>query len=201
MQSPNLLNVTTTSTPGLVAGPPLLTNPGQINELVISAVGDYTIPAGSAGAPDYVVVVDPTITGVTIHGAANSTILGGNAIVDPALIVEPEEAGNVVVTISGAGDVVAGNNQNDTLTAAGVGGSISGGTGTNVFFDLGSNDTISAQGNNDTIFGGPAKATIQIASAASGEMVVGGEGTCSSLMLLWPSMLLVATRSSGATAC
>ena len=120
------------------------------------------------------------LRGVTIHGAPNSTILGGNAkvtIVDPALIVLSEKAGNAAVTINGTGDVLVGNNQNDTLTAAGVAGSISGGTGTNVFIDLGSNDTISAQGKNDTIFGGPGKATIQIASIASGEMVVGGEGT------------------------
>jgi hypothetical protein len=91
---------------------------------------------------------------VTIHGASNSSILGGNAnvtIVDPKAIVLSEEAGNAAVTINGSGDVLAGNNLNDTLTAAGVAGSISGGTGTNAFFDLGANDTISAQGKSDDL--------------------------------------------------
>ncbi len=172
------LNVTTTASLN-VPGPPLLTTAAQINELVITAGGDYTIPAGSAGAPDYVVVLD-SLAPVTIHGSPNTSILGGLAnvtIIDPADIVLSEQNGNSQATITGVGDKLVGNNQNDTLTAAGVAGSISGGIGTNVFIDLGSNDTISAQGNNDTIFGGPGKATIQIASTASGEMVVGGEGT------------------------
>ena len=115
-------------------------------------------------------VVDPATAGVvTIHGAANSTILGGNAhvtIVDPDLIVLGEEAGNAAVTINGIGDVLVGNNQNDTLTAAGLAGSIAGGTGTNLFRDLGANDTISAQGQSDTIFGGPNSATIQLLGAS-----------------------------------
>ena len=188
LQSPNLLNVTTVAgRRGLVPVPPTLTTGGPDQRTRHQRCRQLHHTGRISGCtrlrrgcrPDY-------YRGVTIHGAANSTILGGNvSIVDPALIVLPEEAGNAVVTISGIGDVVAGNNQNDTLTAAGFAGSISGGTGTNLFFDLGSNDTISAQGNNDTIFGGPNSATIQIASAASGEMVVGGEGTCSSLMLLW----------------
>ena len=193
LQTPSLLNVSTTATPGLVAGPPLATHTGQINELVITAGGDYTIPAGSAGAPDYVVVLD-SLAPVTIHGAPNATILGGLAnvtIIDPAAIVLSEQNGNATATISGTSDVLVGNNQKDTLTASGVAGSISGGTGTNVFIDLGSNDTISAQGKNDTIFGGPGKATIQIASLAGGEMVVGGEGT------LFVTDLAVAINAAG----
>ena len=144
---------------------------------------------------------------MTIHGAANSSILGGNevTIVDPDVIVLTEEAGNAVVTINGIGDVLAGNNQNDTLTAAGVAGSISGGTGTNLFLDLGANDTISAQGQSDTIFGGPNSATIQLLGAS-----IFDNGTpflCPArLMRLWlvvpallPSpMLAQATRSPAA---
>ena len=130
---------------------------------------------------------------MTIHGAANSTILGGNAhvtIVDPDLIVLGEEAGNAAVTINGIGDVLVGNNLDDTLTAAGLAGSIAGGTGTNLFRDLGANDTISAQGQSDTIFGGPNSATIQLLGAsifdngtdliplpgARNALVVGGSG-------------------------
>ena len=68
--------------------PPTTLGAGGVNELIINAAGSYTIPAGSAGRPDYVVVIDPATAGnVTIHGASNSTILGGNAhvtIVDPA---------------------------------------------------------------------------------------------------------------------
>ncbi len=186
------LNVTTTASLN-VPGPPPLTTAGQINELVITAGGDYTIPAGSAGAPDYVVVLD-SLAPVTIHGAPNATILGGLAkvtIIDPADIVLSEQNGNATAIISGTGDVLVGNNQSDTLTASGVAGSISGGTGTNVFIDLGSQDTISAQGKNDTIFGGPGKATIQIASVAGGEMVVGGEGA------LFVTDLAVALNAGG----
>ena len=174
--------------------PPTTLGAGGVNELVINAAGSYTIPAGTAGRPDYVVVIDPaTAGGVTIHGASNSSILGGNAhvtIVDPSLIVLGEEAGNAAVTINGIGDVLVGNNQDDTLTAAGLAGSISGGTGRNLFRDLGANDTISAQGNSDTIFGGPNSATIQLLGAsifdngitlttlpgARNALVVGGNG-------------------------
>ena len=66
-----VLEVTTVAGGGLVAGPPTNTLAGGVNELVINGAGSYTIPAGSAGAPDYVVVVNPTISGgVTIHGAS-----------------------------------------------------------------------------------------------------------------------------------
>ena len=189
-----VLNVTVAGG-GLVSGPPTNTPAGGVNELVINAAGSYTIPAGSAGRPDYVVVIDPATSGnVTIHGAANSTILGGNAhvtIVDPDLIVLGEEAGNAAVTINGIGDVLAGNNLDDTLTAAGFQGSIAGGTGRNLFRDLGANDTISAQGTSDTIFGGSNSATIQLLGAsifdngtpfgtplpgARNALVVGGNG-------------------------
>src|SRR6185503_1839449 len=59
------LNITTT--PAGVSPPPPPANPAGLNELVIDSGGDYTIPAGSAGAPDYVVIVD-SIAAVTIHG-------------------------------------------------------------------------------------------------------------------------------------
>jgi Ca2+-binding RTX toxin-like protein len=165
-----VLTVTTVPGGGNVPLPPAALGAGGVNELVINAAGSYTIPAATAGAPDYVVVIDPTTTGgVTIHGASDSSIWGGNAnvtIVDPAVIALGEEAGNAVVTINGSNDVLAGNNLNDTLTAAGVAGSIAGGTGTNLFVDLGANDTISAQGTSDTIFGGPGSATIQLLGAS-----------------------------------
>jgi RTX calcium-binding nonapeptide repeat (4 copies) len=185
----------TPATPGggLIPGPPSNTPAGAVNELVINDAGSYTITAGSASAPDYVVVVNPTITGgVAIHGTANSTILGGNSIVDAAVVVLPEGAGNAAVIINGFGEVVAGNNQNDTLTAAGFAGSIAGGTGTNLFRDLGANDIISAQGSKDTIFGGPNSATIQLLGksiynsgtpplttlpGARNALVVGGNGS------------------------
>ena len=45
------------------------------------------------------------------------------------------------------------------------------GTGTNSLFASGTNDTISAQGTNGTLFGGPGAATFQIASTATGKRV------------------------------
>jgi hypothetical protein len=93
-------------------------------------------------------VVLDSLAPVTIHGAPNATILGGLAkvtIIDPADIVLSEQNGNATAIISGTGDVLVGNNQSDTLTASGVAGSISGGTGTNVFIDLGSQDTSTAR--------------------------------------------------------
>ena len=125
------------------------------------------------------------------------------------LIVLSEEAGNAAVTINGSGDVLAGNNQNDTLTAAGVAGSISGGTGTNLFLDLGANDTISAQGQSDTIFGGPGSATIQLLGASifgNGTIVTDAAASARRNATSWlvaerPSyrhaMLARATRSRG----
>ena len=102
--------------------PPPPTNPGGINELVISKGGDYTIPPGSGAAPDYVVILNSTDP-VTIHGAPNSSIWGGGGgqvtIIDPATITLSEGAGNAVVTLTGARDTLAGNNQDDTLTAVG----------------------------------------------------------------------------------
>ena len=61
----------------------------------------------------------------------------------------------------------AGRKQSERHSDGGrLAGSISGGTGTNLFRDLGANDTISAQGNSDTIFGGPNSATIQLLGAS-----------------------------------
>jgi Ca2+-binding RTX toxin-like protein len=202
-----LLTVTTVAGgPNVNVPLPPTVSAGGVNELVINAAGSYTIPAGSAGAPDYVVVIDSaTAGGVTIHGAANSTILGGNThvtIIDPALIVLPEGAGNAAVTINGSGDVLAGNNQNDTLTAAGVAGSISGGTGTNVFFDLGANDTISAQGQSDTIFGGPGSATIQLLGASlfnNGTTVTGLPGARNAHVVGGNGFLTVTDAGTGDT--
>jgi Ca2+-binding RTX toxin-like protein len=162
--------------------PPSNTTPGALNELVINAGGDYTIPAGSGGAPNYIVVIKPDINErVTIHGAPNSTVLGGNpnvTIVNSAAIALDEAAINASVTLNGAGDVLAGNNNNDTLTAAGVAESISGGaTGSNLLIATGSNDTISAHGHFDTIRGGGGQLTVQIAATAASELVLGGGAT------------------------
>ena len=158
-------------------GPPP-SNPGGVNELIINAGGDYTVPGGSPGSPDWVVILDSTAP-VTIHGSPNMTVWGGlntDTIVDPAAIVLSETAGDSVVTLSVTGDILAGNNANDTLTATGNGASIAGGFGTNALFALGSNDTVSAQGTSDTLFGGSGGSTFLISSVATNERLVGGSG-------------------------
>jgi hypothetical protein len=170
------LHVTTASSTSV---PPPPSNPGGINELIINAGGSYTIPGGSPpDSPNWVVISDSKAP-VTINGSPNITVWGGlntEKITDPAAIVLSETAGDTAVTVSGAGDVLAGNNHNDTLTASGNAASVAGGTGTNVFFALGSNDTVSAQGNSDTLFGGSGGSTFLIAPAATNERVVGSSG-------------------------
>ena len=151
---------------------------GAVNELLLGDIdgGQVTIPSGS---PGYVVVLQNTGP-LTITGGSNTTIFGGAGgqitILDPALITLDEAAGNATATLTGTGDILAGNNFNDTLTAAGTGESIAGGTGTNLLSALGANDTISAQGNNDTLVGGPGSATFIIAPGATNELVTGGLG-------------------------
>ena len=154
----NRLNVANALDPAHVPTPPAALAPGGINELVITVGGWYNIPAGDASHPDYVVVLQ-TIQDVTINGAANTSIWGGAGkltIVDPAMSTIAEEAGSATVTATGDGEIVAGNNFSDHLTAAGNNESIVGGTGTgNLFLAMGTNDTISANGTNDTVFGMP----------------------------------------------
>ncbi len=172
------LNTTVPGPGQTVPNPPSNTVTGGVNELVITAGGSYHIPAGSPGAPDYVVVLDNTAP-VTIFGSPNTSVWGGGSqvtIVDAATVTLSEGAGNAVVMVSGAGDLLAGNNLNDTLTAAGNTESIAGGTGTNLLIASGANDTISAQGMNDTLVGGAGAATFQIGSVASNEAVLAGLG-------------------------
>jgi hypothetical protein len=162
------LNTTVPGQGQTVPNPPSNTVTGGVNELVITAGGSYHIPAGSSGAPDYVVVLDNTAP-VTIFGSPNTSVWGGGSqvtVVDAATITLSEGAGNAVAMLSGAGDVLAGNNLNDTLTAAGNTESIAGGTGTNLLIASGANDTISAAG----------VATFQLAAAATSDVLLGGPG-------------------------
>ena len=105
------LNITTM--PAGVSPPPPPANPAAApTELVIDSGGDYTIPAGSAGAPDYVVIVD-SIAAVKSTGAPNSStwaVSVDTTIIDPATITISEGyAGNVSTTVTGRGNQVAGN--------------------------------------------------------------------------------------------
>ena len=175
------LSITTVSGGPTVPNPPSNTVTGAVNELVITAGGVYSIPAGSKGAPDYAVVLNNTAP-VTIFGSPNTSVWGGASqvtIVDAAITTLSEGAGNVAATLTGAGEVLAGNNQSDTLTAAGKAETISAGAGANLLIASGANDTISAQGTNDTLVGGSGGATFQIASVASGEAVFAGTGAVS----------------------
>jgi Ca2+-binding RTX toxin-like protein len=174
------LNVTTASSTSV---PPPPSNPGGVNELIINTGGSYTVPGStSPNAPPWVVILDSAAP-VTVHGSPNTSVWGGlntdTIVIDPSAIVLSESAGNAAVTVTGTGDVVAGNNHNDTLTAAGNAQSIAGGTGSNLFFSLGSNDTISAAGHGDTLVGGAFSSTFTIASTATGELVGGGLGALS----------------------
>ena len=143
-----------------VPPPPLNTVPGGINELIVNFGGDYTIPAGTQDHPDYVVVLN-NAQDVTIHGAANTTIWGGGpgkvTIVDPALITISEEAGNATATLTGAGDVIAGNSLNDTITAAGSTETVFAGDG---------NNSLSASGDDDLIVGGTGFNTFSVSGGS-----------------------------------
>lgn len=141
------LNITVPGPGQTVPPPPSNTVTGGVNELVITAGGSYHIPPGSPGAPDFVVVLDNTAP-VTIFGSPNTSVWGGGSqvtIVDAAMTTLSEGAGNAVATLSGAGDVLAGNDQKDTVTAAGNAESLAGGAGTNLLIASGANDTISAE--------------------------------------------------------
>ena len=165
------LNVTVPGPGNTVPDPPPNSVTGGVNELVITAGGVYSIPAGSKGAPDYLVVLENAAP-VTIFGSPNTSIWGGGSqvtIVDPAVTALSEGAGNAVVTLTGAGDILAGNNQDDTITAAGNAESISAGTGNNLLFVSGSHDTVSAQG----------IATFQLGGSAASDAVFAGLGATS----------------------
>jgi len=172
------LDITTISVQNAPAPPPP-TNPGGVNELIIDAGGNYTIPAGSANAPDWVVVLNTT-EAVTINGSPNTSILGGNGLVtisDPSAIALAEGAGNATATISGSGDVLAGNSHNDTLVGTGADQSIFGGAGSNLIIAAGDAATVSASGVNDTIQGGGAGSTYSFGSASGAQfMNIGGTG-------------------------
>ena len=180
------LNITVPGPGQTVPAPPPNPVAGGVNELVVTAGGSYHIPAGSPGAPDYVVVLNNTAP-VTIFGSPNTSVWGGGSqvtIVDAALTTLSEGAGNAVATLTGAGDVLAGNDQKDTLTAAGNAESIAGGAGANLLIDSGTNDTISAAGvatfqlaalaTNDVALGGPGASTVT--DAGAGDTIFGGQG-------------------------
>jgi len=171
------LNVTAASSTN-VPPPPAI--PGKsVNELVINAGGDYTIPAATGGAPPWVVVLNSTDP-VTIHGSQNTSILGGRGpvtISDPSAIALAEGAGDAKATIAGAGDVLAGNSHNDTLVGTGADQSIFGGTGSNLIISSGAAATVSASGVNDTIEGGGAGSTYSFGSASGAQFInTGGTG-------------------------
>ena len=99
--SAHSLLVTAAPNPGFTIPAPT-TNPGGIDELVISAGGVYSIPAATGGAPDYLVILNNTAP-VTIFGGPNNTIMGGSGpvtIIDPATVVVPEGDGNATVILT-----------------------------------------------------------------------------------------------------
>src|SRR6185312_2230939 len=77
---------------------------GGVNELLLGSVtgGQVTIPAGSGSVNGYVVVVD-TNQPLTIHGGANTTILGGSG---PLTIIDPGSItlGDINASTPGAND-------------------------------------------------------------------------------------------------
>ncbi|HVB67173.1 MAG TPA: hypothetical protein VNE67_04870, partial [Acetobacteraceae bacterium] len=98
------------------------------NELIVTGGGDYTVAAGPGGSvADYTIVLDTTAA-VTINGAPAETIFGGAGpltVIDSHYVALGDSGAgagaNDVVSLSGsdANAYVAGNNGNDTLTAAG----------------------------------------------------------------------------------
>jgi hypothetical protein len=67
------LNQTTVPPFGIIPPPPFNIFSNGINELIIDHGGSFTIPAGSAGRPDYLVVLDSSAP-VTIVGGPNTTV-------------------------------------------------------------------------------------------------------------------------------
>ena len=175
------LNITVPGGGNTVRNPPPNSVTGGINELLITAGGVYSIPAGSAGSPDYLVVLNNNNNApVTIFGSPNTSIWGGGSQVtivdgaataggaDNAVYTLSEGAGNAVVTLTGAGDTLAGNNQNDTLTAAGSNESISAGSNNSIVVN-GTSDTVDALG----------LATVQLGATAVSDKVLAGPGATS----------------------
>jgi Ca2+-binding RTX toxin-like protein len=188
------LDLRSVTVPGAVVPPPF--NPGGVNELVISAGGDYSIPSStSSDNPDYVVVLNSTDP-VTIHGAPNSSIWGGAGqvtIVDPATVTLSEGAHNPVVNLIGDGDLLAANDSAETVTASGANDTIlagggqsnitlSGGSalvsGSTVVGHAGGLDVVD-NGFDDTISSGSASAAVTLGASASGALVSGGTGALS----------------------
>ena len=188
------LGLTNITVPGAIPSPPANPAPGAVNELIISAGGEYTIPPSLDPAnPDYVVVLnskDP----VTIHGAPNSSIWGGIGqvtIVDPAVVTLSEGASNPVVNLTGDGDLLAANDSAETVTASGANDTILAGGGKANITLSGSGALVSgstvigeAGGLNvtdsgflDTISAGSASAAVTL--AGSGALVSGGTGALS----------------------
>jgi Ca2+-binding RTX toxin-like protein len=194
--SSNTVNVVEPGIEGEIPDPPS-TGPGDINELVISAGGEYTIPAGDESDADYVVVINTT-DDVTIHGGPNNTIWGGGGLVsvDGGSMITFAEGDVATATLTVDGGVVAGNNSNDTLSETGVNDTIFAGTGDNVLSAGGIGDlivgntgtnTISVSGSANTVMAGAGVAEVTVDGSlaqifgGSGQMSVTTSGTANSV--------------------
>ena len=117
-----------------------LLDAGGINELVIIAGGDtpyrqdQRVHPTTSWSSTRLLAGDVTITARRTQPSWAGSHMSRSSIRDYR---SGRGSGNATATINGIGDVLAGNNLNDTLTAAGFKGSIAGGTGTNLFRDLG----------------------------------------------------------------
>jgi len=163
--SPPFLTVTSVSGAGAVVPPPPSNfgGPGQPeNELVLGNGGPYTIPAGSANHPDYVVVLDNS-TGISVTAQPTSTIVGGMApvtITGGSLIALADAASGaspadtVILRTTDTGASVAGNNGADTLKSFGNNNTITTGVGTNFVAMGGSGDLANVNGSGDAVWGG-----------------------------------------------
>ena len=137
---------------------------------VAGTVGELIIPAGytgkvSVGAGDgYSYVIDESVGSDTIFGFPGVSIAAGggtHTIVDPAAIVLGDTAAGSTnnITLTGLDspyNVAVGNGLN-TVTGSGS-GTISGGTGTNLFdvsgAGAGTSNMINSQGSSDTVKAG-----------------------------------------------
>jgi Ca2+-binding RTX toxin-like protein len=151
---------------------------GKLNELIITKGGDYTIPGT---APGWVVILDnggPS-SAVTIHGAPNTTIWGGAGPVtidDPRRITIAEGAGDASATVTGTGDLIAGNNFSDTISASGSNITIQAGTGSNSLSASGSSDLVVSGSGSDTIMVSGANDTVDARTDASTVTLSGSAG-------------------------
>jgi len=184
----------TSSTGGTIPAPTTVS--GTLQDLQLSGAPTSSIPAG------YNVVQNNNSGASTITAGPGTAILsstGGGLFVlsGPATIAAA--GGNNVISQSGAGSVqIAGGTGNNTITAAGTGGTVAGGTGTDLITisPTATGETILSLGGTDTIASGGSGNLIQGTSTGPGSMVVTETGSNDTILGGGNPMTVTATTAT-----